>query len=171
MKVRLIAMTILCGGLLNCGSSADPAYIAKLRAAVDRAELSLVNSIAVAEAQAPNRVGIQAQLLVDVDPVYKVGALTSGAFKDVRVDIMTGAVLSEKDNQDRAVTCPGSVPVAVAIAAAEDAVHGNAVSIQADDDDKCLREVKVLSGDKLWEVKISREGTVLETEEDDSDSD
>ena len=45
------------------------------------------------------------------------------------------------------------------------------ITIQADDDDKCLREVKVLSGDKLWEVKISREGTVLETEEDDSDSD
>ena len=43
-------------------------------------------------------------------------------------------------------------------------MNGTAVSVQPDDDDHCLREVQVLAGDVLWEVKLARDGAVLETE-------
>jgi len=50
-------------------------------------------------------------------------------------------------------------------------MNGTAVSVQPDDDDHCLREVQVLAGDVLWEVKLARDGAVLETEKSDADGD
>ena len=63
--------------------------------------------------------------------------------------------------------CPGSIPVADAIAEAR--MNGTSVSVQPADDDQCLREVQVLAGAVLWEVKLARDGAVLETEKSDAD--
>jgi hypothetical protein len=67
--------------------------------------------------------------------------------------------------------CAGSIPVAGAIAIAEAHMHGTSVAVQPDDDDRCLREIQVLVGDVLWEVKEARDGAVLETEKSDADRD
>jgi hypothetical protein len=50
-------------------------------------------------------------------------------------------------------------------------MHGTSVAVQPDDDDRCLREIQVLVGDVLWEVKEARDGAVLETEKSDADRD
>jgi hypothetical protein len=157
-------------GAASCGSS-NAEYVAKLRAALDRATLTLSNSIGVAEAEAAPGLGIKAKLLVDVDPVFSVGALAGGSLKDVRVDILTGRVLSVQDSRGAVTPCPGSISLDEAIAIAEAAANGQAVSVQPDDDNRCHREVKVLSGNTLWEVELAADGRVLEVEEDDADSD
>lgn len=140
---------------------------AKLRSALDRAELSLSDSVGVAEAEASDGVAIQASLLVDAEPVFAVGALASDALKNVRIDIVTGEVLSTQIGTAGAESCPGSVSLAQAIAVAEAEVDGEAVSIAPDDDGHCNREVKVMSAETLWEVKVGPGGEVVETEEDD----
>lgn len=114
---------------------------------------------------------VRAALLVESDPEYSVGALGNGSLHDVRVDIVNGSVLSAHVLGALADPCPGSIPLADAIVIAEARVQGSAVQIQPDDDDHCLREVQVLAGATLWEVKLSRDGRVLEVEKADGDGD
>jgi uncharacterized membrane protein YkoI len=90
---------------------------------------------------------------------------------DVRVDAMSGNVLSNTEIGAGDDPCPGSIPLADAMAIAEARVNGVAVKVQPDNDDHCDREVQVLSGNKLWEVKLARDGGILEVEEADGDED
>src|SRR3954471_19039417 len=107
--------------------------------------------------------------MVDAAPEYSVGALGNGTLHDVRLDIVNGSVLASSVVGASADPCPGSIPLADAIAIAEAQMNGAAVSVQADDDDQCLREVQVLASDVLWEVKLAPDGAVLETEKSDAD--
>ena len=83
--------------------------------------------------------------------------------------IVSGSVIASRVVGASADPCPGSIPVADAIGIAEARANGSAVSIGPDDDDPCLREVQVLSGAVLWEVKLARDGAVLEVEKSDAD--
>jgi uncharacterized membrane protein YkoI len=152
------------------GCSDNSEHIEKLKAALDKAELSLADSVGVAETETADGVGIKAKLLVDSDPVFSVGALDVEALENVRVDIVSGDVLSVQAESPSADACPGAVSLNEAIAAAESAAGGDAVAIEPDDDGHCMREVKVLGDDdELWEVKIAADGKVLEVEADDDD--
>jgi len=154
---------------LLAGCSSNGERVEKYREALDRAKLSLKQSVGVAESETDGSVAVKAKLLVDAEPVFSVGTLASSAAKDVRVDIVTGKVLSASVVGGSSSLCPGSVSLSEAIAVAEGEVGGAAVSIQPDDDGACALEVQVLSGDTLWEVKVGANGSVLETEEADDD--
>jgi hypothetical protein len=145
--------------------------VTKLQDAVAQAKVSLGQSVEAGEASVSNGKAVKAALLVDAAPEYSVAALGNGTLHDVRLDIVTGSVTSSNVVGASADPCPGSIPVADAIAIAEARMNGTSVSVQPDDDDQCFREIQVLAGDVLWEVKEARDGAVLEVEKSDSDGD
>ena len=143
--------------------------VTQLQDALTQAKVSLRQSVDVGEASVTGGKAVKAALLVDAAPEYSVGALRSGTLHDVRLDIVSGSVIASSVVGASADPCPGSIPLADAIAIAEARMKGASVSVQPDDDDHCLREVQVLAGDVLWEVKLARDGAVLETEKSDAD--
>lgn len=136
-----------------CSSSTQP-RVDDLRAALDQSKISLGEAVGVAEASHQDALGIKAALLVESDPVFSVGTLESRALHDVRI-ATNGTIMSTTEVQAADDPCPGSISLAEAIRIAEAHVKGSAVQVQPDDDDHCLREVLVLAGDTLWEVKLS----------------
>jgi len=170
------AHTLLIGTstiLLAACSGADGMgpRVTKLQDAVTQAKVSLRQSVEVGEASVTGGKAVKAALMVDAAPEYSVGALGNGTLHDVRLDIVSGSVLASSVVGASADPCPGSIPLADAIAIAEAQMNGTAVSVQSDDDDQCLREVQVLASDVLWEVKLAPDGAVLETEKSDADGD
>ncbi|MFL5447461.1 MAG: PepSY domain-containing protein [Gemmatimonadales bacterium] len=145
--------------------------VTRLQDALTQAKVSLRHSVEVGEASVTGGKAVNAALLVDAAPEYSVGALGNGTLHDVRLDIVSGSVIASNVVGASADPCPGSIPLAGAIGIAEARMNGTAVSVQSDDDDQCLREVQVLAGDVLWEVKLARDGAVLETEKSDADGD
>lgn len=143
--------------------------VTRLQDALSQAKVSLRQSVAVGEASVTGGKAVKAALLVDAAPEYSVGALGNGTLHDIRLDIVSGSVVASSVVGTSADPCPGSIPLADALAIAEARMNGSAVSVQPDDDDHCLREVQVLAGDVLWEVKLARDGAVLETEKSDAD--
>jgi peptidase YpeB-like protein len=165
--MRKIASIAVVTAVAACSSSSE--RIVKLQEALAASEVSLAESIAVAEASLDGGQAVRASLLVDPQAVFAVRALGAGAAFDVRVDIVSSDVLSSTPLGESANTCPGSVSLQQAIAIAEAEVGGTAVLIQPDDDDACDREVQVLAGDTLWEVKVAPNGAVSEVEEADGE--
>jgi len=145
--------------------------VTRLQDALSQAKVSLGQSVEAGEASVTDGKAVKAALLVDAAPEYSVGALGNGTLHDVRLDIVSGAVIASNVVGASADPCPGSIPLADALPIAEARMNGTAVSVQPDDDDHCLREVQVLAGDVLWEVKLARDGAVLETEKSDADGD
>jgi hypothetical protein len=154
--------------LVGCSSSTGP-RVEKLQEALAQSKVTLKQSVASGEASLSGGMTVKAALLVESEPEYSVRALGQGNLHDIRVDIVSGSVTSSTDLGQSSDPCPGSIPVADAITIAEETVGGSAVKIQPDDDDQCLREVQVLSGSTLWEVKLARDGRVLEVEKADGD--
>ena len=145
--------------------------VTRLQDAVAQAKVSLGQSVQAGEASLTDGKAVKAALLVDAAPEYSVSALGGGTLHDVRLDIVTGSVTASNVVGASTDPCPGSIPVADAVAIAEAHMNGTSVAVQPDDDDQCLREVQVLVGDVLWEVKEARDGAVLETEKSDADGD
>jgi len=123
--------------------------------------------VGVAELQPAQGVAVRAALLIDADPVFRVGARTTQTGQDYRIDIVEGHVLDESAAALSGEECAGAITVAEAIASAEHAAGGEAVAIEPDDDGHCNREVKVLVGTTVWEVKVGPDGSVIEKEVDD----
>ena len=155
--------------LLSACSDGTGPRIERLRTALAQANVSLRESVAAGESNVTGGTAVRAELLVVADPEYAVRALGGGTMHDVRVDIVSGAILSARVLGLAADPCPGSIPLSEAIAIAERHAQGRAVLVQPDDDDQCLREVQVLGAGELWEVKLARDGQVLETEVADGD--
>ena len=136
--------------------------------ALDRAKLSLRDSVLAAEADGGT--ARRATLRTDGGAIYSVTARLGEGFDDVRVDAMSGTIVSRKPISYSADECSDAISLADVIAAAEREVSGEAVSAGPDDDGHCNTEVIVLSGDTLWEVKIGPAGDLVEPpEEADSD--
>lgn len=173
MRVHTLLIGTSSTILLAACSGADGMgpRVTKLQDAIAQARVSLGQSVEVGEASVAGSKAVKAALLVDAAPEYSVGALGNGTLHDVRLDIVTGSVTASNVLGASADPCPGSIPVADAIAIAEAHMNGTSVSVQPDDDDQCFREVQVLVGDVLWEVKEARDGAVLETEKSDADGD
>jgi hypothetical protein len=173
MKLHSLLIGTCCTMAFAACSGADGTgpRVTKLQDALAQAKVSLRQSVGVGEASVTGGKAIKAALLVDAAPEYSVGTLGNGSLHDVRLDIVSGSVVASSVVGASADPCPGSIPVADAIAIAEAHMNGTSVSVQPDDDDHCLREVQVLAGDVLWEVKLARDGAVLETEKSDADGD
>ena len=143
---------------------------AKLREALSQPHIRLADSVPIAEQSVTGSAAVEAWLLVDDEPVFAVDAVAAGQAHDVRLGFADGTILSDTARGERRAPCPGiSLQEAIAIAEAERS--GEAVAVQPDDDNACNREVQVLAGNTLWEVKVGPDGTVLETEVSDDDDD
>ena len=129
--------------MLGACSDATGPRVERLRTALAQANVSLQQSVATSESSVTGGRAVRAELLVNVDPQYAVGALGSGTMHDVRVDIVSGVILSARTLGAADDPCPGSIPLSEAIAIAERHVTGRAVLVQPDDDDQCLREIQV----------------------------
>jgi hypothetical protein len=171
MRLHTIILGTSSTVLLAACSGADGMgpRVTKLQDAVAQAKVSLRQSVQTGEASVTDGKAVKAALLVDAAPVYSVNALGGGTLHDVRLDIVTGSVIASSLVGASTDPCPGSIPVADAIAIAEGRMNGTSVSVQPDDDDQCFREIQVLVGDVLWEVKEARDGAVLEVEKSDAD--
>ena len=149
--------------LAACSNGPTPGAAA-WQEALDRAQISLRDSVLVAEADGAT--AKQATLRTDGGGVFSVTARADEAFDDVRVDAVSGTIVSKQPISFSADDCAGSISLADAIAAAEKQVGGEAVQAAPDDDGHCNTEVIVLSGDKLWEVKIGPAGELVEDPEE-----
>ena len=167
--MKLHALWIGSAAVLTACSDGTGPRIERLRAALAQANVSLRESVSASEASMTGGTAVRAELLVVADPQYAVRALGGGSMHDLRLDIVSGVILSARVLSAAADPCPGSIPLAEAIAIAERHAQGRAVLVQPDDDDQCLREVQVLGAGELWEVKLARDGQVLETEVADGD--
>jgi len=156
LLVSIALAAAACGGT---GGSQRP----QLRATLDRAQITLVQAI---ERAMVDRDGapISAALLMNADPVFQVGVFQTAQRHDVRIHIVSGAVLSDAPTGPVAAPCPGAIPVAQALGIAEQRASGEAVAVVPDDDVACAFEIQVLSGTTLWEVKVAGDGRVLEYE-------
>lgn len=164
-KIFCVPVVLLAGAA--CSSNER---VRKLEAALQQSHVPLVNSVATAEATLQEASLFKASLLVDADPVYSVRGYDAGAIQDIRVAFANGQLLSVTAlGASSDGVCPGAIPLAEAIAIAEAEISGEAVLVGPDDDNDCHREVQVLGGGTLWEVKVGADGSVLDTEVSDSD--
>lgn len=171
MRIATVLGIIAVCCAAGCSSTSETSERAKeLRAALDKAELSLADAVGVAEADSSDGIGVKAELLVGDAPVFAVNALATDVLRKVRVDAVSGAVLSAEVGGPASNPCAGSISLAEAISVAEAAVSGEAVAIEPDDDGQCNREVKVLAELTLWEVKVGPDGAVVEKEVDDEEA-
>jgi uncharacterized membrane protein YkoI len=166
-----MGFVVLLAALPGCGSDEGSERGRRYREALDQAELSLADSVAVAEGETAGGVGVRAVLLLEAQPVYLAAAAETSSLTDVRIDIVTGEALLTQSIAGSVESCGGAVSLAAAIASAEAEVGGNAVAIEPDDDGFCNREVKVVAGEVVWEVKVAPDGSVIEVEEDDEAED
>lgn len=157
-KTWMIAAVALVAG---CSSGSKRP---ELRRALDEAKLSLVDSIGVALTEAEGSKALKGALVNNTGELaFSVGRLNAEAYEDVRVDGITGRVLSRAQGL-ATDPCPSAIPLAEALAIAEREADGESVAAVPDDDVACAREIQVLSGDVLYEVKVAGDGAVLEQE-------
>ncbi len=139
-----------------------------LRAAVDQSEVSLAETVELAEATVQYSAGVNASLHSGVDPVYTVATVATGTRHDVRLDL-SGRVVSAIAAGGAGGGCTTSISLSEALTRAEAEVGGSAVAVVPDDDDPCLREIQVLVDTTLWEVKLGPDGALIEKELSDED--
>lgn len=70
-----------------------------------------------------------------------------------------------------AASCPDAIALTAALAIAEKEAGGDAVAIVPDDDVACAREVQVVVGATLIEIKVAGDGAVLEHDVSDESED
>ncbi|HEU5060942.1 MAG TPA: hypothetical protein VFU21_30635 [Kofleriaceae bacterium] len=136
----------------------------ELRAALERATIGLRDSVGVALTESNASVALRARLVMSDDPVFSVGVLEQQNLEDVRIDLATGRVVSTTPAGTASDPCPGSITLAEALTIAEGTAEGDAIAVVPDDDVDCAREIQVLSGVTLIEVKVAGDGRVLEKE-------
>jgi len=68
--------------------------VTRLQDALSQAKVSLGQSVEAGEASVTDGKAVKAALLVDAAPEYSVGALGNGTLHDVRLDIVSGAVIA-----------------------------------------------------------------------------
>ena len=160
-QTQLIAFCAV--GLLSCGSSSSD-RAAKAKSALDNAQISLSDSVTRSEDSEEKRlVASRAQLVGGSESTFKVQA-SSDISKELQLD-RSGKIMSALAVGSLPPSCPGATTLKDAIGIAEKASGGRAFQIQADDDDVCLYEVQTLAGATVWEVKIDRNGAVIEKED------
>ena len=146
--------------LTACASDQDHA---PLRAALDASQVSLGDTVLLAEASVQYGAGVRASLDVSSDPVFAVRTVASGTRHEIKLDL-AGHVISTIAAGAGSTGCGTTISLPEALARAEAEVGGSAVAVVPDDDDPCLREIQVLVETTLWEVKLGPDGGLIEKE-------
>ncbi|HUQ00943.1 MAG TPA: PepSY domain-containing protein, partial [Kofleriaceae bacterium] len=126
--------------------------------------ITLPQSIDVAMTGRTDGAPIRAALLLASDPVWEVGVVQQLERNDVRIRLASGDVVFNAPVGPANAPCADSIPLADALAIAAQRANGDAIAVVADDDVACAFEIQVLSGTTLWEVKVAKDGRVLEHE-------
>lgn len=154
MKRFVLVMLAACG--------ADGGDHVELRAAVDRSQHSLAETVQLAEASVQRSAGVSARIEKDVDQ-FAVGAVAEAVRHDLRLDL-AGNIVSSTPAGAAGAGCQTQITLPEALAIAEAAAGGDAVQVVPDDDDPCMREIQVLVDTTLWEVKVGPDGAIVEKE-------
>lgn len=162
--MRLTGTVFALTTILAAGCSSDDHKRPELRAALDRGTIDLRGSVGVALTASESTVALRARLVMDTSPVFSVNALEQQNLQDVRVELASGQVVSTAPLGTASNPCPGSITLEEALTIAEQAASGDAIAVVPDDDVDCAREIQVLSGETLIEVKVAGDGEVLERE-------
>lgn len=155
--------------VVACGSGQPPADRPDLRAAIDKANVTLRQAIPVALTATQGGTPETGALVLTQDTAFDVDARDAGGMKKIRVSGLDGSLLGSGPAAEPSTPpCPGgAIPLDQALAAAEAAAGGEAIAVVPDDDVACAREIQVLNGVELWEVKVGGDGAVLEQERSD----
>jgi len=159
MRLTVVALSSLV--LFGCSGNHERP---ELRAALDRATIDLRDSVGVALTESNSPVALRARLVMSDSPVFSVGALDRENLQDVRIELATGRVVSTAPVGSAFDGCPDAITLSEALLIAELAADGDAIAVVPDDDVECAREIQVLSGTTLYEVKVARDGDILEQE-------
>lgn len=162
--MRVTVTVLFFTTIVGAGCAGDDHQRPELRAALDRATIGLRDSVGVALTSSESTVALRAKLLMSDNPVFSVGALDQENLMDVRIELASGRVLSTSPVGTATNPCPGSIMLAEALAIAEEEAAGDAIAVVPDDDVECAREIQVLQGIILYEVKVAGDGRVLEKE-------
>ncbi len=160
--MRVTVTVLALSTILGC--SGDDHKRPELRAALDRATIGLRDSVGVALTSSESTVALRARLVMSDNPVFSIGALDRENLMDVRIELASGRVLSTSPVGTALDPCPGSITLAEALTIAEREAAGDAIAVVPDDDVECAREIQVLQGIMLYEVKVAGDGAVLEKE-------
>jgi len=155
--MKILAIAFL--GAAACGTPDQSA----LRTAVDEAEYSLAQTVGLAEASVLHSTGITARLHADGTATYTVETVAETAKQQLVLDLH-GQVLANRPAGAAAAGCETAISLTDALEVAANAAGGDAVAVVPDDDDPCLREIQVLVGETLWEVKVGPGGEIVENE-------
>lgn len=138
----------------------------ELRAALDQSTISLTESIDIAVAQTTAGSAFEAALVLGTEPIFAVGTVESvSTLEEFRVSGVSGAIVGQTPMSGSAPgACPGQISLTEALAIAEAEANGEAVASVPDDDVACAREIQILAGETLWEVKVAGDGAILEHE-------
>lgn len=175
MKLHVLIAGASVALVLGC-SGDNSARVAEVRTALDKTQMSLGDMVLNAENTRTDPQEVvtakMARLVANAEPTVVVQASFASTVKEVQLD-RSGKVLSVAPIGGAPDGCAGPVTARDAIAIAERESGGRAFQIQPDDDEPCLFEVQALQGSKIWEVKIDRNGKVIEKEDatDDVDDD
>jgi len=158
----------LTAAIAACGDQ-QPADRPDLRAAVDQAQLTLRQAVPFALASTQGASPNHGWLVAGTELAFDVGARGSTGMSEVRVSAQNGSLIrSGPVAEPNVPPCPGgAIPLDQALAIAETEANGEAIAVVPDDDVACAREIQVLSGVALWEVKVGGDGAVLEEERSD----
>jgi hypothetical protein len=152
--------------VLASGCSSNDEYISKLHTAVDSTNLSLADAVQLAEADMASGDAVNAAVLVDGDPMFSVRAETAQEAIRYHIDLQ-GTVVSANSVPAKGGPCADSISLVEALGVAEAEASGEAVAVVPDDDVACAFEIQVLQPSNLWEVKVSKSGEVLASEDSD----
>jgi len=153
--------------LLLGACAADGGDHVALREVVDRAAISLGDAVTLAETNPQYGAGITARMDVTTEQ-YAVGAIATETRREVRYDFH-GNVVSVVEAGAAGAGCQTQISLAEALARAEAERGGHTVPVTPGDDGPCLREIQVLVGTTLWEVKLGPDGALVEKELSDED--
>jgi hypothetical protein len=148
--------------LAACGSGGSQRP--ELRRLLDQSTITLPQSIDRALVGRETGAPIRAALLLGSDPVWEVGVVQELERDDVRIRLASGDVVFAGPVGPASAPCADSIPLADALAIAAQRANGDAIAVVSDDDVACAFEIQVLSGTTLWEVKVAKDGSVLEYE-------
>jgi hypothetical protein len=162
-----IALLSTAAAIAACGSEA-PGDRPDLRAAADRTQLTLRQAVPLALASSEGGSPVDGWLVPN-QTAFDVGERGAAGMNEIRVSGQDGALMAVAPVAPPNVPpCTGDViPLDQALALAETRASGEAIAVVPDDDEACAREIQVLSGVTLWEVKVAGDGTVLEVEQSD----
>ena len=158
------SVALLAAVLVTGCSGPDPRNRQDLRAAVDKAQVTLREAVPIALTSTDNG-DARAGVLIPGLSAFDVGARDAAGMKEIRVAHDGLVAHAGPTVEPNVPACPGgAIALDPALAIAEARASGEAIAVVPDDEVACAREIQVLSDITLYEVKVGGAGAVLEFE-------